>query len=153
MDLGGFVRSIAGWVEEQLRTQRIAFELRLPPGNGAFVVADRRALQQVLLGLISNAADAVAGRRRPRITLGVEEEANDVHLSVADNGVGIPPADLGMVFLPLFTTKPQGTGLGLAIGRKLVARMNGTIDLQSRLGRGTRVEIVLPRAEGPEQRA
>ena len=148
MDLTGLLTALAGWLEDHLRTQRIAFELRLPSGERPIVIsADRRALQQVILGLISNAADAVAGRRKPRITLQVEEDGAEVRVAVVDNGVGVAPADLPMVFLPLFTTKPQGTGLGLAIARNLVVRMNGTIDLRSRLGRGTRVEILFPRAD------
>jgi len=149
MDLMGLLVSLAGWLEDHLRTQRIAFELHLPPAERKIVVsADRRALQQVILGLISNAADAVAARRKPRIDLEVEEEGDEIRIAVVDNGGGIAPDELPMVFLPLFTTKPQGTGLGLAIARNLVVRMNGTIDLRSRLGRGTRVEILLPRVEG-----
>ncbi len=148
MDLMGLVASLAGWLRDDLRTRGIAFELRLPPGEEAIVVsADRRALQQVVLGLISNAIDAVSSRRRPRITLEVEKERTETRVVVVDNGVGVAPADLHMVFLPLFTTKPQGTGLGLAIARNLVARMNGTIELRSRQGRGTRAEIVLQRAQ------
>jgi signal transduction histidine kinase len=153
VDLLSFLTSLTGSVKEQLRAQGIACELRLPPGALAVVLADRRALQQVLLGLVSNAVDAVAGRRRPRISFEVEMALDEVRVSVADNGVGVAPGDLGMVFLPLFTTKPQGTGLGLAIARNLVTRMNGTIELRSRVGRGTRVEIVLPRAETAERTA
>jgi len=150
VDVFNFLRHVAELVGEQLRSQRIAFALRLPSGEGPQVSADKRALQQVILGLVSNAADAVAGRRRPRITLEADLEQAEVRLAVADNGVGISPADLPMVFLPLFTTKANGTGLGLAIARSLVARMNGTVELESRLWHGTRVEVTLPRLE-PQQ--
>jgi signal transduction histidine kinase len=143
MHLGEFLHSIGALVEEQLRQQGIAFDLRVPGGGCGEVLADRRALHQVLLGLISNAADAVAGRKRPRIRLEAERDGDAVRIGVVDNGAGIASTDISMVFLPLYTTKPNGTGLGLAIARNLVTRMNGTIEISSRFGRGTRVEVVL----------
>ena len=67
---------------------------------------------------------------------------------MADRGPGIPAADLAHVFEPYFTTKRTGTGLGLAIARTVVEALGGAIRIESREGKGTRVEIELP-AEAP----
>jgi signal transduction histidine kinase len=65
---------------------------------------------------------------------------------VADSGCGIPPESLTKIFEPFFTTKPagEGTGLGLAITRSIIERHRGLIDVESRVGFGTTIRIVLP---------
>ena len=70
-------------------------------------------------------------------------------ITVADQGCGIPAADLAKIFDPYFTTKPTGTGLGLASAFSIVKRHGGTIEVQSRPGRGTTFTSALPAAEGP----
>lgn len=142
VDLLAFLRDLEGLVSEQLRRQGIGFELQCPEAP-VEVSADPRALSQVLLGLISNGGDAVSQRSDPRISIAVEREDGAARVAVVDNGAGIPSAELAMAFVPLYTTKPQGTGLGLAIARNLITRMNGTVDLKSTPGRGTRAEITL----------
>jgi C4-dicarboxylate-specific signal transduction histidine kinase len=107
---------------------------------------------QVLLNLIVNAAQAMEGTGRPgRIDVRWTTKEQDVLLTVADNGCGIPQELLEKVFQPLFTTKPVGvgTGLGLSICRELVAQNGGTMKLSSTQGQGTEVEISLRRAPPP----
>jgi signal transduction histidine kinase len=146
VDLVAYLRRLAGLVREQLDAQDIAFDVKLPAAATTLPVhADPRALQQVLLGLIANAVDAVRGRRRPKISMETVAESDEVRIALVDNGTGIRPEDRSMVFLPLFTTKPHGTGLGLAIARNFIARMDGTVELESKFGRGTRVELTLRR--------
>jgi two-component system sensor histidine kinase HydH len=65
---------------------------------------------------------------------------------VVDAGGGIAPADLPRVFEPFYTTRQSGSGLGLAIARNIVDGLGGSVDLQSTVGRGTTVTIVLPEA-------
>jgi len=67
-----------------------------------------------------------------------------VLLSVSDTGRGIPPENLARVFNPFFTTKEEGTGLGLAICRQIVTQHGGTIDIESQVGVGTRIVVLLP---------
>jgi C4-dicarboxylate-specific signal transduction histidine kinase len=107
---------------------------------------------QVLLNLIVNAAQAMEGTGRPgRIDVRWTTKEQDVLLTVADNGCGIPQELLEKVFQPLFTTKPVGvgTGLGLSICRELVAQNGGAMKLSSTQGQGTEVEITLRRAPPP----
>lgn len=98
------------------------------------------------MNLLANAADAVADRPAPRVTIATEAADDLLVLSVRDNGCGIPPEALREVFKPFFTTKARGTGLGLMIVRKILARMEATIEIESRVGAGTHVFVTLRRA-------
>jgi len=77
---------------------------------------------------------------------GNESGDNQVRIRVTDNGVGMSAETLDRVFEPFFTTKPpgEGTGMGLASSYGLITRAGGTIDIESELGRGTQVTILLP---------
>jgi PAS domain S-box-containing protein len=121
----------------------IELDLALDP-DADRLYADPRALQQVLLNVLTNAADAVQGRERPRVSLGVSRSGGRVRIEVEDNGYGIPEDKMKDLFKPFYTTKAHGTGLGLVIVRKMLNRMNGTIELESRGGLGTLVTISLP---------
>jgi signal transduction histidine kinase len=144
-DVLAIVRRSVEMTRPEMQTRRVAMEARLPLLQRLEVLADSRALQHVLLTLVSNALDATERRDSAAITLEVWPEAEEVRVVVADNGEGISEGDLETVFLPLFTTKPKGTGLGLTIARNMITKMNGTIELRSKLGEGTRVEITLQR--------
>src|SRR5215217_3029896 len=109
-------------------------------------------LCQVLLNLVVNAAQAMSGTgRQGRIEVRWSVRSEDVVLTVADNGCGIPMDLQERVFQPLFTTKPVGigTGLGLSICRELVTQAGGNLRLSSTPGEGTDIEITLRRAPLP----
>ena len=126
--------------------------------------ADATQLRQVAMNLLSNAADAVADRE-PVIELITRERdvsaaelAKGViadplpagcylSLTVRDNGVGLDPETRARLFEPFFTTKFTGRGLGLAVVLGIVRAHQGTIIVQSELGRGTSFEVLLPCAE------
>ncbi len=108
------------------------------------VLADPRALQQVLLNIFSNAADALAGAERPRITIRAGQLETVVFITVKDNGRGIPSQELKNLFKPFYTTKPNGTGLGLVMIKKMMAKMNGAVEITSKEGSGTAVNLFLP---------
>jgi signal transduction histidine kinase len=128
--------------------------LALEPGVGT-IVTDAERLRGVLANLVQNARDAVraAGRSGGEdIEVGGRRlDAGRLLLWVEDRGAGVAAADLPHVFEPFFTTRRTGTGLGLAIARKVVEALGGSIRMESRLGQGTRVEIRLRTAPGPER--
>lgn len=101
-------------------------------------------LQQVLMNLLTNALDAIAGKGR--IDIVARHDGATVHLEVRDTGCGIPEADLARIFDPFFTTKPpgKGTGLGLALCARLLERAGGTIRVESRVGQGSTFFVRLP---------
>ena len=114
------------------------------------VVADPQGLEQVVLNLLANALDAVEGRPEPRVTLAtlLTDGPGDpgVEICVADNGSGIPPEVLPLIFEPFFSTKDsgRGTGLGLPISQDIVERHGGTIRVETEPDAGTRFKVWLP---------
>lgn len=101
-------------------------------------------LNQVFLNLLTNAAQAIPDKGI--IWIKTWAENNWVHVSIQDNGKGIPPDVLKKIFDPFFTTKPvgEGTGLGLSISYKIVEQHHGQIKVASEVGKGTKFLISLP---------
>ena len=75
---------------------------------------------------------------------GATEEGRTLRIEVADNGKGIPPAILPRIFTPFFTTRVDGTGLGLPLVQKAIVSHDGSIEVASQEGQGTRFLIRLP---------
>ena len=114
------------------------------------VVADRDRLAQVLINLLDNAVKFTP--EGGRIEVAARPSAGRVVVSVADNGVGIPPEDVGRIFERFYRVdrsrdrREGGTGLGLAIAKHLTQAMGGSIEVESRPGSGTTFRISLPAA-------
>ena len=103
---------------------------------------DATQLQQVLVNLVKNAAQAMTTGGILNLQTG---ETNDgVWVSVTDTGGGIPQEQINRIFEPFYTTKKKGSGLGLMIVQRIVRAHNGRIELESRVGRGTTFRIWLP---------
>ncbi|HVR44580.1 MAG TPA: ATP-binding protein [Thermoanaerobaculia bacterium] len=142
-----------------------AVEIRLEIGpRELWVRADESHLEQIVVNLATNAADAMpeGGRldiaARPGTSyLDLFREGSTrydqyVHLTFTDSGSGIQPQDLPHIFEPLFTTKTKsrGTGLGLAIVHRLVGTQGGKIFVESQPGRGSTFHVLLPAALPPQ---
>jgi PAS domain S-box-containing protein len=112
-------------------------------------LADRIQIEQVLLNLVINARDAMPAGGRLLISAARQAETSEILLSVADTGTGMDASMHSQIFNPLFTTKPdgQGTGLGLTIVRQIVEQHNGSLEVESAPGLGSRFSITLPIAE------
>ncbi len=106
-------------------------------------------LAQVFLTLLINASQAIEGKGIITLETGADEST--AWVSIDDTGCGIAPVNLGRLFEPFFTTRPvgQGAGLGLAIANSIVRKHGGRIDVESELGRGTRVTVRLPLRQAP----
>jgi nitrogen fixation/metabolism regulation signal transduction histidine kinase len=102
------------------------------------LLADPELLEQVLINLLLNAADAVRGRENARVELAayLDERGRPV-LQVRDNGVAIPEENIDKVFVPFFSTKEGGSGVGLSLSRQIMQLHNGTIAVSSRPGEET----------------
>ena len=103
-------------------------------------------LEQVLVNLIQNALDALAGVADPALDIRVEADADHVRLRVADNGPGLPPDVAGRLFMPFVTSKPTGLGLGLVIAHDIMADLGGALRVVERDGPGACFEVELRRA-------
>ena len=115
-------------------------------------VVDPAQIQQVLMNLIINAAEAMDGAGRLTVSTRFDLEREMVQLVLRDTGHGIREEDLGRIFDPFFTTKEvgHGTGLGLAISFGIVKEHGGTITVESELGVGTTFTIELPLGKAEE---
>jgi signal transduction histidine kinase len=104
-------------------------------------------VNQVFMNLLTNAAQALAGRDSATIAIETSGDDDGVEVKIIDNGPGIPPDVLPRIWDPFFTTKDvgEGTGLGLSIVHELVERHGGTIDCSTKIGEGTTFTVKLPR--------
>lgn len=116
----------------------------LAPAHPVWAKIDQRALHQSLLNIMTNASDALENRTHPEILISVQKRENLVWLVVRDNGAGMSSEQMAHLFQPFNTTKNHGNGLGLVITRKLLAKMNSNIEIQSHENIGTTVVITLP---------
>jgi signal transduction histidine kinase len=106
------------------------------------IYADPDQIQQVLLNLFLNAADAMPDGGTLEVK--AELQVDRMVLRVDDEGVGIPPELREKVFESFYTTKPTGTGLGLSVCYRIVSDHGGSIDVEGREGKGTSILINLP---------
>jgi PAS domain S-box-containing protein len=124
--------------------------VRYQPGdNPPTLFGDRIPLQQVVLNLITNAADAMAANVPAERQLTITEHCDGpvVRVCVSDAGCGLP-TEAGRIFEPFFTTKPHGLGMGLSICRTIVSAHGGRLWAEPNDPRGTKFHLELPVAEG-----
>ncbi len=139
-------------VAHHLQMARVSVETGCEPEDVS-VLGDEGQLQQALVALLVNAADAMPDGGTVRI-VARREPPGTVRLEVADTGVGIASGDLPHVFEPFFTTKPhgQGVGLGLSVVYGIAQRHSATIDVASEPGRGTTFTLIFPPPDRAEAR-
>ncbi len=143
VDLGMVVQGAVALAEVQKWASGVDIETDLapdlPPARGEI-----NRLTQVLLNLLDNAGQAMAGRGNLMISTGRRE--NNLLLTVTDTGSGIAPEDIDRIFDPFFTTKEpgQGTGLGLAVSHSIIESFSGKIEVKSKTGHGTVFKVFLP---------
>lgn len=162
LDLNAIIRECRAMLRQALR-ENIAIELRLS-SEPCPVAADPGKIEEILLNLALNAQDAIQREGRLEIATaevvleGVFGRRQDdlapgryIQLTVGDTGQGMDGVTVTKIFDPFFTTKEQGkgTGLGLSTVYGIIKQHSGGVDVESRLGEGTRFRIFLPRTETP----
>jgi len=144
LDLNDVVRETLELVHNEMITRRVAVSCAADEGRLP-VMGDPIQLQQLLLNLIFNAADAMTGDKGGMILITTDRiEGPCAHLAVTDTGQGIEPDVLGRLFEPFISTKTQGVGLGLPISRAIVLSHKGRIWAQNNPGRGATFHVALP---------
>jgi two-component system C4-dicarboxylate transport sensor histidine kinase DctB len=151
--LNDVVEQALAMVRFDARLKKTDVRRELDPSSGVVSMAPQ-ALQQVLVNLIINALDAMAGSERPLLTLRTQRREGWCVVEVADNGHGVDPRHMPRLFEPFFTTKPvgKGTGLGLSISYSLMQRQGGSISVRSQSGKGTTFTLRLPATETGSRR-
>jgi signal transduction histidine kinase/CheY-like chemotaxis protein len=157
LSVGALIAEAATLLDVSLPDE-VELIIRQPP-TAAIVTGEHTKLQQVLLNLCRNAANAMPDGGRIEIATELHripealvlspdtiEAGAYVCISVTDNGQGMDDATRERIFEPFFTTRQSGNGLGLATVRDIVREHGGALNVQSKPGAGSRFEIWLPRA-------
>jgi signal transduction histidine kinase len=151
VDLNSLIQRSIEFVRTQNRFDGVEWDLRLAEQAPA-LRGDPGQLQQVLLNLFVNAADAMKEKASARKVIGVTSSTDDrgrlVRVVVTDTGTGIAAPNLSRVFEPHFTTKPEGHGFGLSTSYRIVASHGGSITAESPPGQGACFSVTLP-VNGP----
>lgn len=147
VDLNELVQDCSEEIAPLLESSRVRFTVAGPlPG----VRGDRMLLRHALLNLLRNAVESIPEESTLReVTLRTQiiagsEATETIELEVSDTGCGIAPCVLPKVFVPFFTTKERGHGIGLALVQKIVSGHDGTIHVESTVGKGTTFYCRLP---------
>ena len=124
----------------------VKIRMELASGDTAIRVRSHE-LDQLIINLALNARDAMPDGGELHIATAVVDST--VEITVRDEGVGIPPSLLGQIFEPFFTTSSDRVGLGLWVCREIVREAHGTLAVESTVGQGTTIRVVIPRALAP----
>jgi signal transduction histidine kinase len=152
-DLADYLTRAGQIFGAECEAQGVTFLLRLDPDLPSTML-DRHLFMQALRNLLGNALDALRewtpearrldGGFQPRIELSAELAGDNVNVTLADNGPGIPSDTLQHIFEPYFTTKFHGTGLGLMVVYRIVTEHGGLLHVDTQPGEGTRFSLALP---------
>jgi signal transduction histidine kinase len=148
VDIAGLCRTVAESIEPRAAERKQAFRLKIDPSAGV-VIGDSRRLRESLEHVLRNAVAYTPDKGK--IDLGVAGDDDRVTISVVDNGQGIAPADQQEVFTRFHRIggvgrRDSALGLGLPLTRQFIEAHGGTVELESAVGKGTRVTMVIPRA-------
>jgi nitrogen fixation/metabolism regulation signal transduction histidine kinase len=137
VDVRALLERVCTLVSQEIDAAHVTVDLQCKE-PGLTVRADAGQAEQVLLNLLRNAIEALAGKPQPRIELrGYRNDQGKVLVQVIDNGPGIAAEHLDSIFVPFFTTKRNGTGVGLSISRQLMRVNRGGISVRSAPGDGS----------------
>jgi PAS domain S-box-containing protein len=146
LDLNQVVGEAITLVERQLIRHQISLRTELVPALPK-IPGDRVQLQQVIINLLMNGIEAmepVTDQPRELLVRSGKDDANQLILSVTDNGIGISAENANRLFNAFFTTKSNGLGMGLSICRSIVEAHGGRMSASSNEGPGATFQIVLP---------
>lgn len=143
-DLNDLLNEALNFIGPEVSDRRISVTLDLAE-ELPLIHVDRDQMKQVFYNLIRNSSQAMGSDGEIKIVTGFSDE--NVFVTFADNGPGIPGEQVRRVFEPYYTTKKTGSGLGLMIVHRIVSSHGGEVEFESREGKGTKVTVYLPRAE------
>jgi C4-dicarboxylate-specific signal transduction histidine kinase len=146
LDIDDVIREVLALAGGELRRHDVVLHTELAAGDRP-VMGDRVQLQQVLLNLIMNSAEAMRDMTERARELKVSStlaEPGSVLVAVEDNGMGLDPSVAERMFQPFFTTKPDGLGMGLAICRSIVEAHGGRLWVAARAPHGADGRFTVP---------
>jgi two-component system, NtrC family, nitrogen regulation sensor histidine kinase NtrY len=148
--LDGLLSGVGRLFSARFAERQIAYRTSIAPDD-LTVSADPQLLEQAIINLLRNAADAVDGVARPCIDVACRTHDGYVIINVADNGCGIPEEGREQVFVPFFTTKPGGSGIGLSLTRQIALSHGGKLELRGNQPEGSVFALILPATIEPQR--
>ncbi len=127
---------------DRLLTKHINVERRYS-SDGVVGQFDQSQLRKVFLNLLINAIDA--SPEMGSVEIRTQPNSSDLAVSIVDHGEGMSPETRRHLFEPFYSTKQQGTGLGMMVAQEIVSKHNGRMEIESTLGAGTTITVVLPK--------
>jgi C4-dicarboxylate-specific signal transduction histidine kinase len=145
LNLNDVINESAALLHREIQVHRVALSVDFAC-KAPIVLADRIALQQVMLNLMVNAIQAMedVNDRPRRLCVTSNTRESEILIAVQDSGVGLNSASMARLFNPFFTTRESGMGLGLSISRSIVEAHGGRIWASSNTGPGATFQIALP---------
>ncbi len=150
VDMAGLIKKLANLVEPKIKSKELELKIELPD-RPLLVKSSYQDMELVLANILDNSIKYTPSKGK--IGLRLHKEGNTLLLEVEDNGIGIAPADIPKVFDEFYRAENakaierDGTGLGLPIVKKLVEKYGGEVNIESKLGQGSKVTIKLPLKE------
>ncbi len=154
VDVNGVVQEMITLLRSEASRYSISIHAELTEGLPN-IMADRVALQQVLMNLTLNAIEAMKEMGTPgKLTIATQQDENrQLLVSITDTGVGLPPGHAEQIFNAFFTSKTQGTGMGLPISRSIIESHGGRLWATSNSGPGATFQFTLPLQAAARQSA
>jgi signal transduction histidine kinase len=139
------ITSMKSTIETSSLMYRVQLDLDLNYDE-RYILCDETQIRQVVLNICKNAVEAMENIEKPvlHIITGLNEANGEVYIEICDNGKGIPCDILKKIGTPFFTTKKNGTGLGLNACYQIIKEHNGKIEVDSKVGQGTKFTITIP---------
>ena len=149
VQLGDLIAKVLDIVKPELKSKNIQIQLRVD--DGLVIKVNPAEIEQVILNLVNNAAQALAnaGTLQRRIAIEAIKVGKSAQLSISDNGVGVPEDFKSQLFELLSTTKQTGMGLGLWLCKHIVTRYSGSIHHEDAIGGGAKFVVEFPPLIGP----
>ena len=143
VDLKALIEETLQLVRKEAANKEIRIDLAAGD-NLRPVWIDPNQVRQILINLLTNAIHATP--KQGTVSVHIDTEAENTTLVISDTGKGIPRENMEKIFEPFFSDKPpgEGTGLGLFVTRQIIDKLGGRIEVQSKVGVGTRIDVLLP---------
>jgi C4-dicarboxylate-specific signal transduction histidine kinase len=137
VDVRSMLERVRTLMSQEIEAAHVTVDLQCQEPD-LTVRADAGQAEQVLINLLRNAVEALAGKPQPRVELrAYRNDQGKILVQVIDNGAGITAEHLDSIFVPFFTTKRNGSGVGLSISRQLMRANRGSISVRSAPGDGS----------------
>ncbi|MBX9955487.1 PAS domain S-box protein [Peribacillus simplex] len=148
IDLADSLQQVFTLMKAETNLNNIEMGLKVKTAEPIYIMADSIELKQLVINIVKNSIEAIEDNGEIDISLQIID--GHAVVSVSDNGMGMGSERLERIGEPFYSTKEKGTGIGLAICRKIVHRLQGEMDFESEINKGTTVTIRIPLATGQE---